>query len=69
VVASHLEPPSGQLSLFGETGERTRRTMNTIDTIRRKFGNDAIGRASQVKPVKHVDRNKPLERGKEHNSG
>jgi DNA polymerase-4 len=69
VVASNLEPPSGQLSLFGETGERARRAMSTIDTIRKKFGNDAIGRASQVKPTGDIRRNKPLRTGKEHNSG
>ena len=69
VAASNLEPPSGQLSLFGESGERTRRAMNTIDSIRKKFGNDAIGRASQVKPAGDIHRKKPLRSGKEHNGG
>ncbi len=69
VAASNLEPPPGQLSLFGEGQERMRQTMKTIDIIRKRFGDDAIGRASQVRPVKNIDRNKPLRNRKEHDSG
>jgi DNA polymerase-4 len=69
VVASNIEPPSGQLSLFGEKGERTRKAMTTIDNIRKKFGNDAIGRASQVKPSRDIRQKKPLRSRKEHNGG
>jgi DNA polymerase-4 len=69
VVASNLESPSGQLSLFGETGERARRAMNTIDNIRKKFGDHAIGRASQVEPAGGTRQKRPLRSGKEHNGG
>jgi DNA polymerase-4 len=69
VAASNFEQPSGQLNLFGEKGEQTRKTMRTIDSIRKKFGSDAIGRASQVKPAGETRRKKPLSSRKEHNSG
>lgn len=69
VGASNLEPPPAQLSLFGESNERMRQTMKTVDIIRKKFGDDAIGRASQVRPLKDISRTKPLSNRKEHNSG
>jgi DNA polymerase-4 len=62
VAASHIEQPSGQLSLFSEAGEKSRRTMKTIDNIRKKFGDAAIGRAFQAKPGKEIRRKKPLKK-------
>jgi DNA polymerase-4 len=50
VVASGLEHPSGQLHLFSGQGERNCKAMNTIDNIRRKFGDAAIERASGLRP-------------------
>ena len=44
------------MSLFSESGERSRNAMKTIDNIRKKFGNAAIGRASQARPM---NRKKP----------
>lgn len=69
VSVSNFEQPPGQFSLFGEGEERMRQTMKTIDIIRKRFGDDAIGRASQVRPAKDIRRNKPLRNRKEHDSG
>ncbi len=54
VVATGFDEPSGQLDLFSDSGERSRKTMKTVDNIRKKFGDSAIGRASQVEST---DRN------------
>jgi DNA polymerase-4 len=48
VVASGLDRPSDQLHLFTNGGDRSRRTMSAIDNIRRRFGDEAIGRGSQI---------------------
>jgi DNA polymerase-4 len=71
VAASGLDIPSAQLSLFSESGERSRRTMTAIDNIRRKFGDRAIGRASQAPPPGQREqyKKKPLKNGKEQNGG
>jgi DNA polymerase-4 len=48
VEASDLNQPSGQLHLFTDGGDRARKALTTIDNIRRKFGDEAIGRASHI---------------------
>jgi DNA polymerase-4 len=58
VSASGLSQPPKQLGLFSEQGERNRRAMNTIDNIRRKFGDTAIGRASQSRAKKRNPKSK-----------
>ncbi len=50
VVTSGLDSPPGQMSLFAGAGEKSRKTMRAVDNIRKKFGNAAIGRASQATP-------------------
>ncbi|UCD59284.1 MAG: DNA polymerase IV [Candidatus Hydrogenedentota bacterium] len=69
VVASGLERPSGQLQLFSEMEKRSRRTMSTIDNIRRRFGHAAIGRASQAKPAnrRKTSEGNPIKSRKEQN--
>jgi DNA polymerase-4 len=52
VTASGLDGSSGQLDLFAESRERSRRAMRAVDSIRKKFGSDAIGRASQARPAR-----------------
>ncbi len=70
VVASGLDRPSGQMTLFSDSGERSRRTMSTIDNIRRKFGDSAISRASQEPPRSRSDkRGVASDPGKEHGKG
>ena len=51
VAASGLDMPSDQMSLFADSGEKSRKTMRAVDNIRRKFGDAAIGRASQATPT------------------
>jgi DNA polymerase-4 len=48
VTASRLDRPSSQMSLFSGEGEKSRNAMKAIDSIRQKFGDDAIGRASSA---------------------
>jgi DNA polymerase-4 len=48
VVASGLDRPSDQLHLFTDGGDRSRKAMSAIDNIRRRFGDEAIGRGSQI---------------------
>jgi len=50
VVATGLDQPSGQMHLFAGPGNRARQTMTAVDNIKRKFGDSAIGRASQTRP-------------------
>ena len=56
VVASGLDGPSGQMSLFAGAGEKSRKTMKAVDNIRRKFGDGAIGRASHATPARKRDK-------------
>lgn len=58
VAASGLGRRSGQMSLFSESGKKSRRTMKALDNIRRKFGDDVIGRASQAAPTKKQTKKK-----------
>jgi DNA polymerase-4 len=48
VVASGLGQPSSQMNLFTNGGERSRKALTAIDNIRRKFGDEAIGRGSHI---------------------
>lgn len=48
VEASELCRPSGQLHLFTEGGDKARKALAAIDNIRRKFGDEAIGRGSHI---------------------
>ncbi|GAB4333017.1 MAG: DNA polymerase IV [Candidatus Abyssubacteria bacterium] len=67
VVASGLDRPSGQMSLFSDGGQRSRRTMSTIDNIRRRFGDSIISRASQEAPRNRSHkRDAASDSGKEH---
>lgn len=60
VTASGFDGDSGQLSLFPDRGEKSRKTMRAVDNIRRKFGSAAIGRASRaVKTRQEAGENEP----------
>jgi len=63
VVASGLDRPSGQMGLFADAGEKSRRTMRAVDNIRKRFGDAAIGRASRTMAADHKKRDgkNPLE--------
>ena len=54
VTATRLQPaghsPAGQLLLFGRGPDTKRELARTVDTIQRRFGSDAITRASLLDP-------------------
>ena len=67
VTASRLDRPSSQMSLFSGEGEKSRNAMKAIDSIRQKFGDDAIGRASSVPAAPARQRHKENEREQDDN--
>jgi hypothetical protein len=46
VAARGLGPAVHQLGLFEPRGDRRERLIETVDAIRRKYGDDALKRAS-----------------------
>ena len=56
VGASGLSPCSYQLSLFNNEVDRERQLVQAIDALKARFGDQAVRRADQLRPVR---RNKP----------
>jgi hypothetical protein len=52
VGLADLTPPARQLSLFDRSWQQDQGLLRAVDEIRRRFGPEAVRRASEISPRK-----------------